>query len=198
MFYPISPVCGPVDDNLIFWENFFTEDEILRILALPDWLKAEEAKVGNKEGEVNRQARVTKVSWLPMDESTQWIYQKIAITLAEVNSRFYNFELTGLHEKIQLGIYAGNDNGHYDWHMDDRKDIQSTPRKLSMALLLSDPSEFEGGKLQVKNVSDVALEVEQKRGRAWFFPSYTLHRVTPVTSGIRRSLVVWAGGPKFK
>jgi PKHD-type hydroxylase len=67
-----------------------------------------------------------------------------------------------------------------------------------MSLLLSDPNEFEGGELQVKPDSDDIKFLEQKQGRAWFFPSYTLHRVAPVTKGVRRSLVLWVGGPPFK
>ena len=65
-------------------------------------------------------------------------------------------------------------------------------------MLLSDPSEFEGGELQVKTCSDQISTLETKKGRAWFFPSYTLHRVTPVTKGVRRSLVLWSGGPEFR
>jgi PKHD-type hydroxylase len=74
----------------------------------------------------------------------------------------------------------------------------AAPRKLSMAMLLSDPSEFEGGEFQVKTTSDDVQTLEVKKGRAWFFPSYMLHRVTPVTKGVRRSLVLWVGGPQFK
>jgi PKHD-type hydroxylase len=65
-------------------------------------------------------------------------------------------------------------------------------------MLLSDTSEFEGGEFQVKTNNDEAQTLETKQGRAWFFPSYTLHRVAPVTKGIRRSLVLWVGGPAFK
>jgi PKHD-type hydroxylase len=64
--------------------------------------------------------------------------------------------------------------------------------------MLSDPKEFEGGELQIKSDSDNVKTLEQKKGRAWFFPSWTLHRVTPVVTGIRRSLVLWVGGPGFK
>jgi PKHD-type hydroxylase len=67
-----------------------------------------------------------------------------------------------------------------------------------MAILLSDPSEFEGGEFQVKADSDEAKTLECKKGRAWLFPSYTLHRVAPVTKGVRRSLVLWIGGPAFR
>jgi PKHD-type hydroxylase len=67
-----------------------------------------------------------------------------------------------------------------------------------MALLLNNPEDFEGGEFQVKADSDVSKNLELKKGRAWFFPSWVLHRVAPVTKGVRKSLVVWAGGPSFK
>ena len=72
------------------------------------------------------------------------------------------------------------------------------PRKLSLSMLLSDPSEFEGGEFQVKTDDDNVKQLETVKGRAWFFPSYTLHRVAPVTKGVRRSLVLWVGGPPFR
>jgi PKHD-type hydroxylase len=37
----------------------------------------------------------------------------------------------------------------------------------------------------------------QKAGEGFVFPSFTPHCVTPVTSGIRYSLVMWSYGPKF-
>jgi PKHD-type hydroxylase len=67
-----------------------------------------------------------------------------------------------------------------------------------MSLLLSDIKDFDGGEFQVKMANNNAHVLEQKQGRAWFFPSYTLHRVAPVTKGVRRSLVLWVGGPPFK
>jgi PKHD-type hydroxylase len=36
------------------------------------------------------------------------------------------------------------------------------------------------------------------RGTLVAFPSYLLHRVTPITSGTRKSLVAWVSGPVFR
>jgi PKHD-type hydroxylase len=36
------------------------------------------------------------------------------------------------------------------------------------------------------------------RGTVIAFPSYVLHRVTPIIAGTRKSLVVWITGPKFR
>lgn len=54
---------------------------------------------------------------------------------------------------------------------------------------------YEGGELQI-NTGKV-LVAEKEKGTVIIFPSYLLHRVTPVTKGIRRSLVLWIEGPAF-
>ena len=71
------------------------------------------------------------------------------------------------------------------------------PRKRSLVLQLSDPSDYEGGDLEFF-VSAEPTPVERKKGLIVAFPSFVLHHVTPVTSGTRRTLVVWLSGPKFR
>ena len=73
-------------------------------------------------------------------------------------------------------------------------DIEPPVRKLSMTLLLNDPSKFEGGNLEIaeKKMSHM------KQGHAAIFASFLQHRVTPVTKGVRKSLVVWFSGEPFK
>jgi PKHD-type hydroxylase len=70
-------------------------------------------------------------------------------------------------------------------------------RKLSLVLQLTDPSEYEGGNLQVL-IGSEPLNVEKRRGLICAFPSFTIHQVTEVTKGSRQSLVVWLSGPPFK
>jgi PKHD-type hydroxylase len=70
-------------------------------------------------------------------------------------------------------------------------------RKLSLVLQLSDPSEYEGGELQTMSGPNHCA-VDRQKGLIAAFPSYMLHRVTPVTKGTRYSLVVWICGPSFK
>lgn len=186
-------------DHLIFWENFLTEEEIQTILALPNWHNTEQASIGGSSNkEVNLEKRMSNVTWFTPTEDTQIIWEKIVNLIAEMNAKFFHFDLTGCYEPAQLTLYKAEDGGHYDWHTDANPKMQSVPRKLSMSLLLSNRSDFDGGNLEVKNDSDDLKVCAQERGRAWFFPSYTLHRVAPVTKGVRRSLVLWVGGPPFK
>jgi PKHD-type hydroxylase len=97
---------------------------------------------------------------------------------------------------MQYTIYEGNDLGHYDWHL-DAGNTSIPPRKLSFILQLSDPDSYEGGDLQIMNSTEPTT-VKKEKGFAVVFPSYTLHRVTPVTKGIRKTLVIWVTGPTFR
>jgi PKHD-type hydroxylase len=197
MIIDVTPYNNLNFEHVVYWENFFTEDELNKILSLPDWYNVSDGIVGY-ENELNPNIRSSKISWLRADSSTSWIYSKISQVIAEANNQYFKYDISGLYENIQLAIYEDKDNGHYNWHIDSGNRINAVSRKLSFAMLLDDPSTFEGGDLEVKYFSNDAIKLEQKKGRAWIFPSHTLHRVTPVIKGVRRSLVVWAGGPSFK
>jgi PKHD-type hydroxylase len=199
MLYPILPRNSSGKDDTAYWEGFFSEEELDKILALPQWHEQQEAVVSHTlvNGVSDKNIRRSQVAWLQVTSETEWIWRKIANVVGGVNSTFFRFDLTGCYEAMQLSIYKDSDSGCYDWHIDASSYSKGVPRKLSMSLLLSDPSEFEGGELQVQ-LSKEAKVLEAKKGRAWFFPSYVLHRVTPVTKGVRRSLVLWVGGPEFK
>lgn len=197
---PLTPINNFEQDYHCYWENFLTEEEINFLLARPEWCAATDARIINKQttSEINEQARRTKTAWLYPEAELEIIWAKLNNVVNEVNRRFFHFDLSGFYEPIQLGIYTQEDSGHYAWHTDEIIKMATTPRKLSMSILLSNPNEFEGGDLQIKTATDEPITLEGKRGRAWFFPSYTLHRVTPVTKGVRRSLVLWVGGPPFR
>lgn len=200
MIYPIPPRSVPGKDSLAYWEDFLTQEDINLILAQPEWLQLQPGCIGGSslDGMVDKNVRTTELAWLTRKPELEHIWKKFAEATAEINSRFFQYDIDGFHEPMQLGVYHAADNGHYNWHTDASHTDRNVPRKLSIAMLLSDPSEFEGGDLQVKQYSDEVQTLEIKKGRAWFFPSYMLHKVTPVTKGTRRSLVLWVGGPAFK
>lgn len=200
MIYPIPPRSTPGKDFLAYWEGFLTVEDINLLLAQPEWLNVQAGCIGGagETNGINEQIRTTDVAWIGVKPEVASIWAKLADAVAEVNSRYFHFDLTGFHEPMQLGVYTGQKQAHYDWHIDAAPADRNAPRKLSMAMLLSDPSEFEGGEFQVKTATDEVQTLECVKGRAWFFPSYTLHRVAPVTKGVRRSLVLWVGGPAFR
>jgi PKHD-type hydroxylase len=66
-----------------------------------------------------------------------------------------------------------------------------------MTCLLSDPSEFTGGDLLFSEMGE-HKPLPLKQGQAIFFASFLRHKVAPVKKGVRKSLVMWFGGPPFK
>ena len=71
-------------------------------------------------------------------------------------------------------------------------------RKLSFVLQLSDPDDYEGGNLQMLDEGGKNYFAPRKRGTVILFDSRTMHRVLPVKSGLRKSIVGWTVGPRWK
>ena len=186
-------------DDYAYWEDFLTEDDIRFLQYHPSLLNANSAEIGgqSKDRSQDLNIRRTNVGWLDFSIENKHIWDKISNVVAEVNSKFFHINLTGFYEYMQLSEYSASFQGHYNWHTDGSKLDKNVPRKLSMVLMLSDPSEYEGGELQIKT-GEENTTLEMKQGRAWFFPSYMLHRVTPVTKGIRKTAVLWVGGEPWQ
>jgi PKHD-type hydroxylase len=138
--------------------------------------------------------RITTISWIPFKEMPE-MYKDIEKTMLKANNNHFGFEGMQLTEPGQFTHYPTG--GFYDWHMDNDVQGKHQPpvRKISMTLLLSDPSTFEGGELEFMSKGKTA---KLKQGQAIFFASWLQHRVKPVTRGERKSLVMWFGGPSFK
>ena len=158
--------------------------------------KLETAQVGiSKSGSaVNTKKRTTTISWIPFKEMPE-MYSQVEATMQKTNLNHFGFENMRITEPAQFTEYPKG--GFYDWHMDlDCNGILEPPvRKISMTILLSDPSTFKGGELEFMEKNKMP---DLKQGQAIFFASFIRHRVAPVTKGIRRSLVMWFGGQPFK
>ena len=185
------------NEPFITWENGFTDQELDTIESYCSKLPPDKALISGKSLTDNyTEYRSSKTAWVTYNQETAWLYDKLAFIARQLNSQFYRFDLYGFSEDLQFTIYDSEEKGHYDWHIDSGHDV-SVPRKLSLVLQLSDPSTYAGGDLQILTAKD-PLVVKRERGLISAFPSYRLHRVTPVTTGIRKTLVVWIAGPAFK
>lgn len=195
----IRPYNNAGREDCAYWDNFLTQEDINFILDSPSWAHTETAKIGigSNESAINNQIRRTDVGWFDFTANNQEIWNKIGGVIWEVNRTFFQFDLTGCYEPAQLGIYRSTNQGHYDWHIDASIKSPMVPRKLSMVIALSDPADYAGGELQIMD-SNEPQTLEMPLGRAWFFPSWLLHRVTPVTAGTRKTLALWIGGPGFR
>jgi len=181
-----------------WWENAFSNEKL-------DWLqqrakeKKVKAQVGNGAcGVVNPDIRRSDISWMANTPETSWVFDALAHIVSSLNAQYFRFDLVGFGEQIQLTNYDSAENGMYGWHVDFGGGFDAPSRKLSVVLQLSDPSEYEGGVLELRPNAEEIVRMRKQRGFITVFPSWTLHQVTPVTQGTRQSLVLWVTGPPFK
>lgn len=169
-----------------------TPDEMDRLIA-ENAPRLEDGLLGRGD-HASATVRRSQVAFLPGD-GYEWLYRKIVETAAAFNRRFFGVDIDGLAGPIQLARYDEADAGFYDWHM-DWGDV-ALDRKLSLTVQLSEPSDYDGGDLEFR-YSNERVRADRARGLIIAFPSFVLHRVTPVTRGTRYSLVVWLAGPVWR
>ena len=92
--------------------------------------------------------------------------------------------------------YDASVEGHYHWHFDGNA-AGKPARKLSITFQMTDGTAYEGGDLEFNRTGE-PTKAPRERGTFIMFPSYILHRVTPVTRGTRQALVGWCVGPPFR
>ena len=175
--------------------NFVSQNEIFQLASSLKDINYQEATLFETKSKTD-EIRKSRIKWIPHNDKFLDIYNKILIEIHRANSKYYRFNLKNLTEPIQYTEYHGGDKGHYDWHIDIGNE-SSSHRKISITLQLSSPEEYEGGELEFKIDGNVQT-TPKELGLITIFPSYFLHRVKPVTKGIRRSLVLWVGGCSFK
>jgi len=158
----------------------------------------------NQKKELEKK-RKSNVVWM----NPLWIYKEIHPLIHQANrDAGWNFQWDWT-ESCQFTKYKLNQ--YYDWHTDAGSTPYNKPndfnshgkiRKLSATISLVDGSEYEGGDLELdfrnKEENDPhTIKNLRKKGSIVIFPSFVWHRVTPVTSGQRYSLVCWNLGQPY-
>ena len=182
-----------------------SDEEVNYILQESENYKYQKASVGVGEKQIeNLELRRSKIKFLNTFKSkyiTDLIYHYAQI----VNRSDFGFDINGV-EDIQYTEYFSENEGYYGWHEDtiwcDSNSLSQ--RKISFTLQLSDSEDYEGGDFEIKapdwkDFLDTLPEKNiRKKGTIILFPSFITHRVTPVTKGIRKSLVSWVDGGMFR
>ncbi len=187
----------------IYFDDVFKEEEITRIVEYCETKEFQNGAIA-KDSSLNETIRKSNVNFHNPNKENNWIFERLNWAIERINDDFYNFDLNG-YDSFQYSQYKSAQLGKYDWHIDiftgDYSPTNNAgTRKLSLTFLLSEPNvDFEGGDFQITQGSEnQAQTIEMKKGRIIAFPSFILHRVTPVTKGERKSIVIWVEGPKFK
>lgn len=199
----LTPAGRPYATHQVF-SRAFTAQQCERIAALASDLDVAVGDVLGEDGDrTDDRFRRSRLSWLPFEDGTAWIYERLAV-IAQRANQSWDFELTGFTEDLQVTRYD-EPGAFYTWHQDGL-DGEVAGRKLSMVLQLSDPRSYQGADLELLEVpedygTDEAAQWRRSaraRGTVVAFPAFEYHRVTPLRSGTRLSLVCWVGGPPFR
>ena len=169
---------------------------------------------------LNKEKRNSQNAWIP---TSHWVGGFIWHYIERANRENFLYDLRCIDgESMQYTRYG--EGQFYGWHNDAglatqykpesigarsnsdsevaTKDFISTSveqvRKLSFAMQLSDPDDYEGGNVQLMDENGQSYLVPRRRGTIVLFDSRTSHRVLKVTKGVRKSIVGWTVGPRWK
>lgn len=150
--------------------------------------------------------RAGGVAWFQSQE----LVETVADALRRINAKAgWGFEL-GPIEPLQFSVYGEDD--HFDWHSDmhdapygpEWGPMEGLVRKLTFSIQLRPADAYEGGRFQIEygppDDPDRVRTIEglEEAGSMLVFPSFLYHRVTPITSGVRKALVGWVLGPPYR
>lgn len=176
----------------------FTKEECNRIIKTLDDAYPISASVGGtiESSKIAKSIRSASIYALDNDEENRWVFEKIANIVSLVNSSYYDYNITGITHAMQLVEYRADTEvkGHYDWHSDAGRGDPVT-RKISLVVQLTDPSEYQDCELIINNHGNEIVATNQQ-GSVHLFPSYMTHKVTPISKGVRHSLVIWIHGSR--
>lgn len=195
-------------DHFRQFPRALSADECERICALGTELGVNSAKV--KHDPTNK-VRSSDVAWIRNEPDNAWVYALITPFVEQANSESWGFDIEKP-ETAQYTVYAGGQ--YYGWHADQRKEPYGEKsrwpgltRKLSVTVQLSEGTDYQGGDFEIEDLSRgpdhmdkrlTALSEGRQLGSVLVFPSHLYHRVTEVTGGIRKSLVIWYLGPPYR
>lgn len=170
-------------------------EDCRRLIALVQTQHLKDA--GLVGGTAAPELRRAAIAWLDDIPAAAWAMDQMIAHVARANRETFGFDITDFGESAQIARYDAARADHFDWHADIGRGPQAARRKLTIVVQLSDPASYAGGTLELRPDSSI-VTAQPALGTATLFPSFVLHRVTPLTAGTRWSLTLWAHGPAFR
>jgi len=185
-----------------YWKNLLSKNSITELCSYIennfDELEPDVNDLGNlvktPDGDKKNKSSVKIIKWGKIKNYLKDIENEALICNA--NNFGYNiFPMLDL-KYVHYNVYELNKS--YDWHLDcNFNPSRQNDIKLTLLIDVSN-EEYEGGEFQLNVGNEMTIEEFKKPGDVVMFRSNTLHRVKPVTKGIRKSLALWFVGPKFQ
>lgn len=163
-------------------------------------LPSQDASIGFNNDRLDNSYRKSIIRWFDYKENSD-IVELLMHYVNVSNNESFGFDIFQTPHDLQFTEYHYTNNGKYDWHHDVWwENPAPIDRKLSVVIQLSPPASYTGGEFEFNapEISAQDLQGFKQQGSVLVFPSFLFHRVTPILSGTRYSLVSWIEGPKFR
>src|SRR3954462_14454587 len=183
-----SPVL--MEGGTVMWHGLFEDRALDDLERYCDGLALEPARLTS---DIAGHIRATQVAWVHRLPETEVLYRRMEAVVLRLNTDLFHFDLSGL-TVMQYAVYRESDGSYFDWHNDYgryRDDPGQEPRKITVSLQLSDGASYDGCDLEVRAAHPLDV-APRDRGALVAFRATALHRVTPITCGVRKCLVAWA------
>ncbi len=205
--YTWSLIQESICDHTLKWEQskiYLGKDDDKGLIIAKD-IPKNISKINDDVEGFDDKIRKSEHAWLKRNERLRLALEKMFIEYINKISG-WNYSIFGI-ENIQLTHYKKDH--FYDWHQDEHAepiihDNKLVNRKVSVTIWLNDPDEYKGGEFDIEvrgpNCKDSRSRydtLKMPKKTMLIFPSSTWHRVRPVISGVRKSLVMWLIGPPF-
>ena len=151
-------------------------------------------------------------AWVP---DSHWVAGFVWHYVMKANQTNFQYDIDNIDgNNLQYTRYGPGET--YGWHVDhglldmNQKESRESSnksmpavttegqRKLSFSLQLSGPDDYTGGNFQLLDDNNDFIVAPRQLGTLVVFDSRLRHRVCPVKTGTRRSLVGWVMGPRFR
>jgi PKHD-type hydroxylase len=184
-----------------YFKSYLNKETCNKIIQDVQTLPWQDGLIGSGEGQEIKKDdyRRSKIKFIHEEWRFQYIFDLLWKTALSANKDFFQFHISRLNY-VQFAEYDASYLGEYKDHHDvfwlNGDDFYH--RKLSCTIQLSDPSEYEGGDLELIGVNNEPLKEDiRMQGTVTYFPSFMRHKVAPVTKGRRYSLTAWFEGRKW-
>ena len=187
-------------------DDFLTEkrcDELMDMFNKSEQYKATVAGTYKGSGSDVINENVRKVQEVRFSEDIVLsdgfnLNKNLTMACEMANKLFFNFDTSNQLSNIRMLRYE--DTGKYDWHLDIGNE-ETSVRKITAIVQLSGENDYEGGNFEFSMTNETGKDTavgSRKKGSLILFPSYLGHRVSPLISGVRYSILTWMLGNAFK
>ncbi|MGB3425441.1 MAG: Fe2+-dependent dioxygenase [Castellaniella sp.] len=174
------------------------------LLTLPDLLTPEQTRqcraaleqavwADGRETAGHVAAQVKRNRQLPLDHSDAQQWGQVIVQALSANPTFMSAALPARILPPRFNRYEGGEE--YGFHIDNAIfQVPNTTTRIrtdvSTTVFFSDPDEYEGGELIIQDTYG-EQRIKLPAGHAVVYPGTSLHRVTPVTRGVRYGSFFW-------